>query len=265
IERGHRLLEHQRDDAAAQRLARALVEPVHVAPLHKYLAAHPRARVLVQAEDRPEGDALAGARLAQEREHLARLEREGDLVHRAHGTVARLEGHAEVANGQERHASLGPGGITQPTCPARAAGFAPFRRIRRAAGAGRCSRKRRRPRPLHRNGSHPGNGVATGSSAIRSLTSCTPATLFATSSASSGSTPAGSSSVTRPRVDSTSIRYRRMSGWPASATSTCEATTRSSTSWRAASVVANSGRRATSASRVTAASREKAAVLMSTS
>jgi hypothetical protein len=100
IERGHRLLEHQGHHAAAQRLARALVEAVHVAALHEHLAAHARARPLVESEDRPEGDALAGARFAQEREHLARLEREGDVVHRAHRAVARLEGHVEVANDQ---------------------------------------------------------------------------------------------------------------------------------------------------------------------
>ena len=100
VERGHRLLEHHGDDAAAQALARALVEPVHVLAVHGDHAAHPRVRALVQPEDGPEGDALARAGFAEDGEDPARLEREGDVAHRAHGSVARLECHAEVADGQ---------------------------------------------------------------------------------------------------------------------------------------------------------------------
>src|SRR5262249_40606258 len=85
----------------------ALVEAVHIASLHEDFALRSGIRAMVQPEDRSEGDALAGARLAQERQHPSRLERERDVVHRPHGAVARFERHAEVADGQQRHA-VGP-------------------------------------------------------------------------------------------------------------------------------------------------------------
>ena len=101
IERGHRLLEHHGDDATAQALARGLVEAVHVAALQQHFAADARAHGRVQTENRAQGDALTRARFAEEGEHLAGVEREGHVVHRAHDAVARREGDAEIADAQE--------------------------------------------------------------------------------------------------------------------------------------------------------------------
>jgi hypothetical protein len=84
-----------------RRRSRGLVETVHVAALQQHLAGDARAHGREQAEDRAQGDALARARFAEEGEHLAGLEREGHVVHRAHDSVARLEGDAEIADAQE--------------------------------------------------------------------------------------------------------------------------------------------------------------------
>src|SRR5262245_23598067 len=53
IERGHGLLEDEGDDAAPQRLARSLVEAVHVLPLHDHFAPRVGVGAVMEPEDRP--------------------------------------------------------------------------------------------------------------------------------------------------------------------------------------------------------------------
>jgi hypothetical protein len=101
VEGGHRLLEHQGDDPTPQALAGALVEAVHVTPLHEHLAGDPGSHGRMEAENRAEGDALAGARFAEEGEDLPGFEREGHVVHRTHDTVTRFERDAQIADTQE--------------------------------------------------------------------------------------------------------------------------------------------------------------------
>ena len=110
VERGHRVLEDHRDLGAAHLLQLALARR-RAAPAR---AAAPsprssRSRERDQPHDRLRGDALARARLADDRQHLARLELEGDAVDRLHVAVFGGEADAQVltrAALEQRLASL---------------------------------------------------------------------------------------------------------------------------------------------------------------
>src|SRR5712691_555704 len=106
------------------------------------------------------------------------------------------------------------------------------------------------------------NGGMDGISTCWALTSRTPGTPRATSSASSMA--AVPSRVTVPAFASTVMRYLRVLGWVASATWTREASERSATSCAPAPEVCTSGRRATPATTSTAAATESFSVLRTT-
>ena len=129
VQRGHRLLEHDRDDGAPELFAGVLVESVHVAAVHGHLAGDAGAKRRVEAGDRTQGDALAGARFAEEGEHRPGVEREADVVHRTRDAVARLERHAEIADDQKCHVG---GGIIAP----RQTGVTPTARMTDANSSG---------------------------------------------------------------------------------------------------------------------------------
>src|SRR5206468_540390 len=101
IERRDRLLEDQGGDASADRSALDLVEAVHVAILEQHFAGDPRVRWRLQAEDRAQRHALAGARLAEQRKHEALVELERDAVERADQPIACIELDAKITHAQE--------------------------------------------------------------------------------------------------------------------------------------------------------------------
>ena len=78
IERGHRLLEDHRDVAAAHAVHRALRLRQHLAAVEPDRAG--RLRVLDETQDRQRRHRLARPRLADQRELLARIDRERDVV-----------------------------------------------------------------------------------------------------------------------------------------------------------------------------------------
>src|SRR5207249_3208481 len=75
-----------------------------VLAVEERLAARDRVRARVQAHDRQAGDALARARLADDAERLALLDRERDAVDGADDPVVGLEVRLEVADFEEAHA-----------------------------------------------------------------------------------------------------------------------------------------------------------------
>src|SRR3989442_766863 len=101
IEGGHRLLEDHRGDAPAERSALRFVEAIHVAVLEQHLTGDPRVRRRVQAEDRAQRDALARARLAEQREDDALVDFERDTVERPHQPVPRVELDAKITHAQQ--------------------------------------------------------------------------------------------------------------------------------------------------------------------
>ena len=75
-----------------------------VAALEADLAADDAARLLQQAHQRQRGDALAGARLADDAERLAGGDREADAVDRAHDAGVGEELRAQIAHFEDRRA-----------------------------------------------------------------------------------------------------------------------------------------------------------------
>ena len=78
VERRHRLLQDQADLAAADRAHRPLVERQQVAAVEADGAADDPSRRVDQAQDRQRGQRLAAARLADQGQRLAGVEREAD-------------------------------------------------------------------------------------------------------------------------------------------------------------------------------------------
>ena len=120
VQRGHRILEDHRDLVAAHlaQLRRRQLE--QVAALEDRLARRDRLRSRVQPEDRQAGDALAAARLADDRERLALLDREGDAVDRADDAVVGTKLRLQVADVEERHVVQSTGvGPTRAGCAGR--------------------------------------------------------------------------------------------------------------------------------------------------
>ena len=109
IERGHRLLEDHRDLVAAHRRAsRASVSASRSRPSKRI--GPPTMRPGGdgdQPQDRQRRDALAAARLADDRQRLAGRDRERHAVDRAHDAVAREEMRLEVVDLEQRAAGRG--------------------------------------------------------------------------------------------------------------------------------------------------------------
>ena len=94
-------MEDHRGDAPAEHPALGLLETVHVATLEQDLAGDPGVRRWVQTEDRAQRDALAGARLAEKREHQPLVDFERDTVKGPHQPVPRVELDAKIAHAQQ--------------------------------------------------------------------------------------------------------------------------------------------------------------------
>ena len=107
VERGHRVLEDHRHAAAAQVAHLLRVGAEDVAALEADLAADDAARLLEKPHQRKRGDALAGARFADDAERLAGRDREADAVDRAHHALVGEELGLEVADLEDR-ASASP-------------------------------------------------------------------------------------------------------------------------------------------------------------
>ena len=102
VERGHRVLEDHRDLCAADLAHRVLAELHQVAALVDHLALEHRVRVDDQPHDRHHRDALAGARLADDAQHLALRDREADAVDRADDAVLGAERDLEILDLEQR-------------------------------------------------------------------------------------------------------------------------------------------------------------------
>ena len=111
VQRGQRVLEDHRDLVAAHaRAARSVVELAQVAALEHDPARDPRVRRPGQAQDRQVGDALAAARLADDAERLAVLDRERDAVDGLDDAVLGLEAGPEVVDLEQRLTGSAPAG-----------------------------------------------------------------------------------------------------------------------------------------------------------
>ena len=133
VERRHRLLEDHRDPIAAHRPHGFGVETKQVLPFEQHLARHdaPR-RVRYQAQQRQRRHALAGARLADDRERLPRLQVERHVVDRRDRAALGSKARRQAPNAQQRlghvrspSSSSGPG---RSRCASRSATVAPRRR-----------------------------------------------------------------------------------------------------------------------------------------
>ena len=101
IHRGHRVLEDHRDLFPAEPLQFPLLQVEQVAAPVENLSRQPGARTAREAEDRQRCHALAGARFADDAEHLAGLDLEADVVDCSYDTFVCRELNLEVANTEE--------------------------------------------------------------------------------------------------------------------------------------------------------------------
>jgi len=126
VERGHGLLEHHRDQATAQATQLGLGKGQDVeGPAAGWGEADgapfdPAALALDQAHDRQGGDRLAGARLADDRQRLARGDSEGDTVDGGRTPRATAEGDLEPLDLEKGGAQAG--GSTVPVRRSRSSG-----------------------------------------------------------------------------------------------------------------------------------------------
>ena len=102
IERGHRLLEDERDAGTANPPHVALGQRDEVTPFEHDAASGDAARRLEQPEDRKRGHRLAAARLADEAKCFAGRDLKAHVVHHRDGRTRALEDHAEMLDVQER-------------------------------------------------------------------------------------------------------------------------------------------------------------------
>src|SRR2546428_5177068 len=99
IERGHRVLQDHRDLAPADLLHLGLALRQQILAVEANLAAHDaRGRPRHEADDAQARHALAGARLTDEAECFALVEREGHAVHRLDRSPAGDDVRAEIAD-----------------------------------------------------------------------------------------------------------------------------------------------------------------------
>ena len=102
MQRGERVLEDHRDLLAAHLAQLGVVHRQQVAPLEQHLAAERRVAGAGEPEHGEVRDALARARLADDAERLARVDRVGHAVDGAHDAVVGRELHGEVLDLQQR-------------------------------------------------------------------------------------------------------------------------------------------------------------------
>jgi hypothetical protein len=107
IERGHRLLEDQRDLGPAHGPHRAFIERQQVASLEQKLAGGDAAGRLDQAHQREGGHRFAAARLADQPERLASLDVKADMVDSRDRTVGGVEHGGESLDAQQRSPGRG--------------------------------------------------------------------------------------------------------------------------------------------------------------
>ena len=101
IEGEQRLLEDHRHDGAAEIRQLAAAHRQHIAAGDGNAALDPGPVLRMQAEERAQGDALAGARLADQGDDLARSHVEIDAVDGAHRLRPAGEGDLEILDGDE--------------------------------------------------------------------------------------------------------------------------------------------------------------------
>ena len=106
IERGQRVLEHRADFAAANAAHRFLRQIVDAPAGKTNLAARDAPGRIDQADDRGAGERLAGAGFAHDAEHLARRDRERDIVDRGQRSAARRKLDAQMLDDQQGSAAL---------------------------------------------------------------------------------------------------------------------------------------------------------------
>jgi hypothetical protein len=118
IERGHRLLEDERDPRAPHLAHLAFRERKEVLAFEENRAAGDAAGRLEQPQDGKRGHRLPAARLAHEAERFARRHLKADVVHRCDRRTGAGEGHRQVLNVKERrvhrHRALSPRNDTGP-------------------------------------------------------------------------------------------------------------------------------------------------------
>ena len=104
VQRRHRVLEDHPELGAAVLLHLGVRHLQQVGALVDHLALEVRVHIAREAHQRHRRDALAGAGLADDPEHLAALELERDAVDRAHDAVLRREVDLQVVDVEERSA-----------------------------------------------------------------------------------------------------------------------------------------------------------------
>src|SRR5690606_37349549 len=110
--RGQRVLEDHRHLLAAQRPHPLRARADQLLAVEPDLPGDPGPGALVQAEDAEAGDALARARLADDAEGPAALQREGQAVHRLDQAVGGREVDPQVLDLEKAHVSLTLGSTT---------------------------------------------------------------------------------------------------------------------------------------------------------
>ena len=108
IERGHGFLEHHGDLVAAHLAQLVLIGQKKIVALEENMTGRIGGRGCAeQFHNRQRRDRLARARFADQRQSLAALQRERDLVDSKRFAPALMEGNGEIANGKERGVSHG--------------------------------------------------------------------------------------------------------------------------------------------------------------
>src|SRR5207248_6881542 len=102
VQARHRVLEDHRDLLAANLAQRGVGEADQVAALEERATARHLAVARKDPEQRERRDALPAARLADEPERLARLDRERDAVDGMDGPARRPEADVQVLDGEQR-------------------------------------------------------------------------------------------------------------------------------------------------------------------
>ena len=104
IERGHRILEDHRRDAAADRGDAALVSTEHVGAAERHALRRDAGRRLAQeAHQRLAGDRFSRAGFADDAEAFAAFEMEADAAHRLDQPFMLAEADREILDFDKRH------------------------------------------------------------------------------------------------------------------------------------------------------------------
>ncbi len=108
IEAGQRILEDRADLLAAQPPHLRAAQIVDPLPVEQDTPAGDVPRRLEEADDRGAGQRLAGARFADDAQHLALGDIEADAVDRRHGAAPCREGDAEILDLEQRASAALP-------------------------------------------------------------------------------------------------------------------------------------------------------------